>query len=407
MFKIIEGGVCAPQGFSANGIHCGIRKNRTKRDIALIISDVPAAAAATYTTNLVKGAPLTVTKNNIANGYAQAVICNSGNANTCNANGIEVAEEMCKLVEKYTDVKAEDVIVASTGVIGQPLNLEPIANGMKELADGLGNSLDHADYASEAILTTDLVKKEIAVSFTLGGKECKIAGIAKGSGMIHPNMATMLVFITTDAAISPEMLQKALSADIKKTFNMISVDGDTSTNDTLLILANGMAGNEMITCKNEDYYKFMEALNYVNTKMAKMMAGDGEGATALLETKVIHAKTKQDAKILAKSVICSSLTKAAIFGHDANWGRILCALGYSGVNFDPENIELFFQGENGTIQIFKDGVACDYSEEEASKILAEPEVRILVDMKAGEEEACAWGCDLTYDYVKINADYRS
>ena len=407
MFKIIDGGVCAPKGFSANGIHCGIRKIRTKRDIALIVSDVPAAAAATYTTNLVKGAPLTVTKNNIANGYAQAVICNSGNANTCNANGIEIAEAMCKLVSEHTDVKAEDVIVASTGVIGQPLDLEPIANGMKELAAGLGKDNEHADYASEAILTTDLVKKEIAVSFTLGGKECKIAGIAKGSGMIHPNMATMLVFITTDAAISPEMLQKALSTDIKNTFNMISIDGDTSTNDMVSVMANGLAGNTMIESEGEDFEIFAKALNTVTIHLCKMVAGDGEGATKLLECAVSGAKDEKCAKTVAKSVICSSLLKAAMFGADANWGRVLCAIGYSGADVDVNKIDVSFSSKEGTIAVCKNGAGVDFSEEIAKKILLEKEINIIINLNDGDVSATAWGCDLTYDYVKINGDYRT
>ena len=407
MFKVIDGGICAPQGFSANGIHCGIRKNRSKRDIALILSDAPAAAAATYTTNLVKGAPLTVTKNNIANGYAQAVICNSGNANTCNANGIEIAEAMCKLVSEHTDVKAEDVIVASTGVIGQPLDLEPIANGMKELAAGLGKDSEHADYASEAILTTDLVKKEIAVSFTLGGKECKIAGIAKGSGMIHPNMATMLVFITTDAAISPEMLQKALSTDIKNTFNMISIDGDTSTNDMVSVMANGLAGNTMIESEGEDFEIFAKALNTVTIHLCKMIAGDGEGATKLLECAVSGAKDEKCAKTVAKSVICSSLLKAAMFGADANWGRVLCAIGYSGADVDVNKIDVSFSSKEGTIAVCKNGAGVDFSEEIAKKILLEKEINIIIKLNDGDVSATAWGCDLTYDYVKINGGYRT
>ena len=407
MFNIIEGGVCAPKGFSANGIHCGIRKNRTKRDIALIVSDAPCSAAATYTTNLVKGAPLTVTKNNIANGYAQAVICNSGNANTCNANGIEVAEKMCQLVSEYTDVKAEDVIVASTGVIGQPLDLEPIENGMEELAKGLGSDAEHGDYASEAILTTDLVKKEIAVSFNLGGKECKIAGIAKGSGMIHPNMATMLVFITTDAAISPEMLQKALSTDIKNTFNMVSVDGDTSTNDMVSVMANGLAGNAMIEAEGEDFEIFAKALNTVTIYLCKMIAGDGEGATKLLECSVSGAKDEKCAKTVAKSVICSSLLKAAMFGADANWGRVLCAIGYSGADVDVNKIDVSFSSKEGTIAVCKNGAGVDFSEEIAKKILLEKEINIIIELNDGDASATAWGCDLTYDYVKINGDYRT
>jgi len=407
MFNIIEGGVCAPKGFTANGIHCGIRKNRTKRDIALIVSEVPAAAAATYTTNLVKGAPLTVTKNNIKNGYAQAVICNSGNANTCNANGIEVAEKMCSFVEKHTGIKAEDVIVASTGVIGQPLNLEPIEAGMEELVKGLGSDAAHGDYASEAILTTDLAKKEIAISFTLGGKECNIAGIAKGSGMIHPNMATMLVFITTDAAISPEMLQKALSSDIKNTFNMISVDGDTSTNDMVSVMANGLAGNPVIDKEGKDFDTFAKALNSVTVYLCKMIAGDGEGATKMLECSVSGAKDEKCAKTVAKSVICSSLLKAAMFGADANWGRVLCAIGYSGADVDVNKIDVSFSSCAGTIDVCKNGAGVDFSEEIAKKILLEKEITIIIELNDGDASASAWGCDLTYDYVKINGDYRT
>ena len=402
--KTINGGVCAAQGFTASGVHCGIRKNKTKRDLALIYSSVPANAAAVYTTNLVKGAPLLVTKKHIADGKAQAVICNSGNANTCNANGVEIAEQMSELLAKELKIKAEDVVVASTGVIGQPLDIAPIASGIPALVKGLGQ---HSEEAAEGIMTTDTKLKEIAVSFTAGGRECKIGGICKGSGMIHPNMCTMLGFVTTDVNISKEMLQKCVSADVVDSFNMISVDGDTSTNDTLLVLANGMAGNEEITAEGEDYDNFCKALHEITTFLAKKMAGDGEGATALFETKVIHAASKEDARTLAKSVICSSLTKAAIFGHDANWGRILCALGYSGAKFDPENVDLYFESKSGKIHIFGNGVACDYSEEEATKILSDPEVTALVDMHMGDAEATAWGCDLSYDYVKINADYRS
>ena len=404
MFNIIDGGVCAAKGFKANGIHCGIRKNRTKRDIALIVSDVKAAAAATYTTNLVKGAPLTVTKNNIADGYAQAVICNSGNANTCNANGIEIAEKMCELVEKETGISAKDVVVASTGVIGQPLDITPIANGMAELYNGLG---DNSKFASEAILTTDTKEKEIAVSFTVGGKECKIGGIAKGSGMIHPNMATMLVFITTDAAISPQMLQKALSADIKNTFNMVSIDGDTSTNDMVSVLANGLAGNEMITEENADFEIFCKALNTVTVYLCKCIAADGEGATKMLECNVSGAKTEAIAKTVAKSVICSSLTKAAMFGADANWGRVLCAIGYSGADVDVNKIDVAFKSAAGIIPVCKNGAGIDFSEEIAKKILLENEINIIIKLNDGDASADAWGCDLTYDYVKINGDYRT
>ncbi len=407
MFKIIEGGICAPKGFSANGIHCGVRKNRTKRDIALILSEAPCAAAATYTTNLVKGAPLTVTKNNIANGYAQAVICNSGNANTCNADGIEVAQKMCALVAEEIGIDKNDVIVASTGVIGQPLNIEPIKEGLPELVKGLGSDALHSSYASEAILTTDLVEKEIAISFTLGGKECRIAGIAKGSGMIHPNMATMLVFITTDVAISPEMLQKALSTDIKNTFNMISIDGDTSTNDMVSVMANGLAGNTMIESEGEDFEIFAKALNTVTIHLCKMIAGDGEGATKLLECTVSGAKDEKCAKAVAKSVICSSLLKAAMFGADANWGRVLCAIGYSGVQVDVNKIDVSFSSKEGTIAVCKNGAGVDFSEEIAKKILLEKEINIIIELNYGNSSATAWGCDLTYDYVKINGDYRT
>ena len=404
MFKIIDGGICAAKGFSANGIHCGIRKNRTKRDIALIVSEVKAAAAATYTTNLVKGAPLTVTKNNIADGYARAVICNSGNANTCNANGIEIAEKMCSLVSKETGIDAKDVIVASTGVIGQPLDIEPIEKGMSELAAGLG---DHSDFASEAILTTDLAKKEIAVSFTIDGKECKIGGIAKGSGMIHPNMATMLVFITTDVSITPAMLQKALSGDIKNTFNMVSVDGDTSTNDMVSVLANGLAGNKIIDSEGEDFDIFMKALNTVTVHLCKSIAADGEGATKMIECNVNGAKSESCAKTVAKSVICSSLTKAAMFGADANWGRVLCAIGYSGADVDVNKIDVAFSSAAGTIDVCKNGAGVNFSEEIAKKILLEKEINIIIELNDGDCSATAWGCDLTYDYVKINGDYRT
>ena len=407
MFKVIDGGICAPQGFSANGIHCGIRKNRSKRDIALILSDAPAAAAATYTTNLVKGAPLTVTKENIKDGYARAVICNSGNANTCNADGIEVANKMCALVADEIGIDAKDVIVASTGVIGQPLEIEPIKNGIPSLVCGLGRSSEHSDYASEAILTTDLIKKEIAISFTLGGKECRIAGIAKGSGMIHPNMATMLVFITTDVAISPAMLQKALSTDIKNTFNMISVDGDTSTNDMVSVMANGLAGNALIETEGEDFEIFAKALNSVTVHLCKMIAGDGEGATKMLECSVHGAKNEKCAKAVAKSVICSSLLKAAMFGADANWGRVLCAIGYSGADVDVNKIDVSFSSKEGSITVCKNGAGVDFSEEIAKKILLEKEINIIIELNDGKEAATAWGCDLTYDYVKINGDYRS
>ncbi len=403
--ELIKGGVCAAKGFTANGVHCGIRHNRKKRDLALIFSEVPATAAAVYTTNLVKGAPLLVTKAHIANGVAQAVICNSGNANTCNANGVEIAEKMSALVAKKLNVKAEDVVVASTGVIGQPLNITPIENGMDALADGL--SVDGGMNAAEAIMTTDLAVKEVAVEFTVGGKVCRMGGIAKGSGMIHPNMATMLVFITTDAKISAEMLNKALKSDIQETFNMISIDGDTSTNDMVTVLANGMAGNEEITEDNEDFKEFMKALNSVNVALCRMIAGDGEGASKLLECSVTGAKTLKDAKTVAKSVICSSLLKAAMFGADANWGRVLCAIGYSGADVDVNKIDVAFKSVKGVIPVCKNGSGVEFSEEKAKEILLEKEIIIMVDLNDGENSSKAWGCDLTYDYVKINGDYRT
>ena len=403
--KLITGGICAAKGFMANGVHCGIRKNRTKRDLALIYSEVKAKAAAVYTTNLVKGAPLTVTKNNISDGYAQAVICNSGNANTCNADGIEIAEKMCDLVARHLGVSAKDVVVASTGVIGQPLSIEPIAGGMEELCNGL--SYDGCANAAEAIMTTDTVMKEVACEFEIGGKMCKIGCIAKGSGMIHPNMATMLVFITTDAAISSEMLKKALSCDIQNTFNMLSIDGDTSTNDMVTILANGMAGNEEITCEGEDFDTFMKALNTVTVHMCRMIAGDGEGATKLLECIATGADTLEAAKTAAKSVICSSLLKAAMFGADANWGRVLCAIGYSGADVDVNKIDVAFRSAKGTVKVCENGAGIEFSEEIAKEILLEKEIEILINLGDGKYGASAWGCDLTYDYVKINGDYRT
>ncbi len=403
--EIINGGVCAAKGFTANGIHCGIRRNRSKRDLALIYSEVPASAAAVYTTNLVKGAPLLVTKRHLANGTAQAVICNSGNANTCNANGIEIAEQMGQLLGDALSIDANDVVVASTGVIGEPLDITPIKNGIPELISGL--SADGSQNAAEGIMTTDTRLKEIAVSFTVGGKECRIGGIAKGSGMIHPNMATMLVFITTACAISPAMLQKALSSDIKDTFNMVSVDGDTSTNDMVTVLANGMAGNDEITADGEDFNAFMKALNTINVNLCRRIAGDGEGATKLLECKVTGAADIATAKTVAKSIICSSLTKAAMFGADANWGRILCAIGYSGADVDVTKIDVRFSSTKGEILVCQNGAGVPFSEEIAKEILLEDEINILVSLNSGEADATAWGCDLTYDYVKINGDYRT
>ena len=403
--NIISGGVCAAKGFRANGVHCGIRKNHSKKDLALIVSDVPATAAAVYTTNLVKGAPLTVTKNHISNGVAQAVICNSGNANTCNANGIEIAENMSALVEKSTGIAANDVVVASTGVIGQPLDITPIANHMDVLTEGL--SYDGSLNAAQAIMTTDTISKEIAVEFTVGGKVCRMGGIAKGSGMIHPNMATMLVFITTDCAISADMLQKALSTDITNTFNMLSIDGDTSTNDMVTVLANGMAGNAEITADGEDFSVFMKALNTITVSLCRTIAGDGEGATKLLECTVTGADTMDAAKTAAKSVICSSLLKAAMFGADANWGRVLCAIGYSGADVDVTKVDVSFRSAKGEVAVCKDGAGIPFSEEIAKEVLLEKEIEILISVGNGPFSASAWGCDLTYDYVKINGDYRT
>ena len=403
--KLINGGVCAAKGFTANGVHCGVRKNRTKKDLALIYSEVPASCAAVYTTNLVKGAPLDVTKKHIENGVAQAVICNSGNANTCNANGIEIAEQMCDLLGAALNIAPSDVVVASTGVIGQPLSIEPIKSGIPALVAGL--STDGCDAAAEGIMTTDTIKKEVAVAFELGGKTCRMGGIAKGSGMIHPNMATMLVFITTDAAIAPEMLKLALSTDIAATFNMVSVDGDTSTNDMVTVLANGMAGNETVSTEGEDFATFMKALNTVTVALCRMIAGDGEGATKLLECTVSGADDIQLARTVAKSVICSSLLKAAMFGADANWGRVLCAIGYSGADVDVHKVDVSFRSPKGEILVCKDGAGVEFSEEIAKEILLEREIEILVSVGDGDMSATAWGCDLTYDYVKINGDYRT
>ena len=403
--KLINGGICAAKGFSAGGVHCGIRKNRTKKDLSLIWSEVPAKAAAVYTTNLVKGAPLTVTKRNIADGIAQAVICNSGNANTCNANGIEIAEQMCELIGAALKISPKDVVVASTGVIGQPLDIEPIKNGIPALVASLDANNDAA--AAEGIMTTDTMMKEIAVEFELGGKTCHLGGIAKGSGMIHPDMATMLVFITTDAAISSEMLNKALKGDIAGTFNMLSIDGDTSTNDMVTVLANGMAGNTEITSDGADFAEFMKALNTVNVGLCRMIAGDGEGATKLLECKCTGAADLATARTVAKSVVCSSLLKAAMFGADANWGRVLCAIGYSKADVDVAKIDVSFTSKAGTIPVCKNGAGIDFSEELAKTILLEKEIEIEVALNSGDASATAWGCDLTYDYVKINGDYRT
>lgn len=405
MIKKIEGGVCAAKGYKANGIHCGIRHNTTKNDLSMILSDVPASAAGVYTKNLVKGAPIYVTKKHIENGIAQAVIVNSGNANTCNADGIEVAEKMCALTGEVLGLDPHDIIVASTGVIGQRLDITPIANGMRKLADGLSYT-GNAE-AAKGIMTTDTIMKEAAVEFEIDGKICHLGAMGKGSGMIHPNLATMLIFITTDAAISPELLDKALKTDVQNSFNMVSVDGDTSTNDTVVIMANGLAGNEKITSEDDSFRIFMEALNTVTVELCRMIAGDGEGATKFLECTVSGAADKDTAKTVAKSVICSSLLKAAMFGADANWGRVLCAIGYSGADVDVTKIDVSFSSDKGEILVCIDGAGVDFSEEKAKEILLEKDVKILVELKQGRENASAWGCDLTYDYVKINGDYRS
>lgn len=401
-----EGGVTAPKGFRANGIHCGIRKNKDKKDLMLIVSDVLCDAAAVYTQNLVCGAPVTVTRENLKNGKARAVICNSGIANTCNADGVEKAEAMCALTEQYTGIPANDVVVASTGVIGQPIDLEPIQSGMQTLVDGLNENGSSA--AAQAIMTTDTVKKEIAVSVELsGGKTCTLGAIAKGSGMIHPNMATMLSFITTDANISAEMLQKALRWCVTRSYNMLSVDGDTSTNDTVAILANGLCGNTRIETENEDYNAFCSALFEICSHVVRMLAKDGEGATKLVVCEVVGAADEETARICAKSVIRSPLVKTAMFGSDANWGRVLCALGYAGAAIDVSKIDVSFRSRKGTVPVCKNGAGIEFSEEKAKEVLLEDEIEILVDLNSGDAEATAYGCDLTYDYVKINGDYRT
>lgn len=404
-FHIIEGGVTAAKGFQASGIHCGIRKNRSKADLALIYSDVPCAAAAVYTQNLVKGAPIAVTKRNIADGMARAVICNSGNANTCNADGEEKAQKMCDLIAAELHIDASDVIVASTGVIGQVLPIEPIANSVKTLAEAL--SATGSNDAAKAIMTTDTVEKEYALEVELDGKTVTIGGITKGSGMIHPNMATMLGFLSTDASIMPELLNEALHTAIEDTFNMVSVDGDTSTNDMVSVMASGLAENQTITEKNHDYELFTQALTEVCAVLSRKIAKDGEGATRLLECAVTGAKTKEDARTVAKSVICSNLLKCAIFGADANWGRVLCAIGYSGANININGVDVAFESKQGRIEVCKNGAGLPFDEDIAKKILLEDDIIVAVTLHEGSECATAYGCDLTYDYVKINGDYRS
>lgn len=406
--RIIEGGVTAAQGFEAAGVEASI-KYQNRKDMAMIFSRVPCQAAGVFTSNVVKAAPVLWDKEVVEHSpYVQAVIVNAGIANACTGRqGYDCCKQTAGKAAQVLDISEDAVLVASTGVIGWQLPVEKITAGVEKLAAVKAHTPEAGQAAVEAIMTTDTVPKQAAVEIEIGGKKVTVGGMCKGSGMIHPNMCTMLGFVTTDLDISKELLQEALREDVVDTFNMISVDGDTSTNDTLVVLANGLAGNPRITTKNDDYYKFKEALNYIDTTLAKKMAGDGEGATALFETKVIHAASKQEARMLSKSVVCSSLTKAMIYGHDANVGRIMCALGYAGVDFDPEQVDIFCESDEMRMQICKDGMLTDYDEEEATKILSAPEVRVIVDMKRGEESAAAWGCDLTYDYVKINADYRS
>lgn len=419
LMKKIKGGVTAAKGFRAAGTAAGI-KYKDRMDMAMIYSEVPCGVAGTFTKNIVKAAPVKWDQKVVyETKAAQAVVINAGIANACTGKeGMDCCEATAGRAAKMLGVPQTQVLVASTGVIGMQLPMDRICAGIDAMAAQLtapaslqgchaAACLESGHAAARAIMTTDTHEKEAAVELTLGSKTVTIGGMCKGSGMIHPNMCTMLSFVTTDAAISQELLLEALQADVEDTYNMISVDGDTSTNDTCLLLANGMAGNEEITEKNEDYAAFCEALHSVNETLAKQMAGDGEGATALFAVKVVGAATKEQAKILSKSVITSSLTKAAIYGHDANWGRILCAMGYSGAEFDPEQVDLYFESAAGNMQIIKDGVALDYSEEEATKILSEPEVTAIADIKQGDAQATAWGCDLTYDYIKINADYRS
>lgn len=406
--KVINGGVTAAQGFQAAGIAAGIKKGNAK-DMAMIYSTVPCRAAGTFTTNIVKAAPVKWDQQIVYHApVAQAVVCNSGIANACTGEeGYSYCKKTAQTAAAILGIPEDSVLVASTGVIGKQLPMDILEAGVKKMVPLLSETEAAGTLAAESIMTTDTVKKEIAVETEINGKKVTIGGMCKGSGMIHPNMCTMLGFLTTDVNISKELLQEALSDNVKDTYNMVSVDGDTSTNDTVLLLANGQAGNKEITEKNEDYSKFTEALGYVNTWLSKHIAADGEGATALFEVKVIHAESKEQAVTLSKSIITSNLTKAAIFGHDANWGRILCAMGYSGAKFDPEKVDLYFESAAGKLKIIEDGVATGYSEEEATKILSEKEVTAIADIKMGEAQAAAWGCDLTYDYVKINADYRS
>lgn len=406
--KVINGGVTAAKGYQAASVAAGI-KYQDRKDMALIYSEVPCTAAGTFTRNIVKAAPVRWDQEVIKNSNnVQAIIANSGIANACTGvMGMENNKAMAEAVAEKLNLTADMVLTASTGVIGKQLNMEPVFNGINQLVKSLSTTIEAGTLAAEAIMTTDTCKKEVAVQFELGGKTVTVGGMSKGSGMIHPNMGTMLAFLTTDVAISKELLQEALYEDVQGTYNMISIDGDTSTNDSCFLLANGMAGNTEITTKDDNYYRFVEALNTVNTTLAKLMAGDGEGATKLLEVKVVNAESKTEAVTLSKSVATSSLVKTAVYGNDANWGRILCALGYSGVEFDPEKVDLYIESVEGKLKLVEDGMGTDFSEEFATKILSSKEVCAIIDMKMGMAMATAWGCDLTYDYIKINADYRS
>lgn len=405
--KKINGNVCASKGFLANGIYCGIKKNKEKKDLAIIYSNTLCSVGAVYTQNKACGANITVSKEHLKDGKAKAIICNSGNANTCNKNGVEIAKEMCKLTADVLNIDEKEVAVASTGVIGVPLPIEPIKNNIKQLIDNANHSEEHAKNAASAIMTTDTFMKEVAYEFEIDGKTIHIGGIAKGSGMIHPNMATMLAFLTTDCNITSEMLQKALSEDTKSTYNMVSVDGDTSTNDMCVVLANGEAGNTLIDKEDENYKIFCQALNMTNTYLSKAIAKDGEGATKLIECKVINAESLALARTIAKSVITSNLVKAAMFGCDMNWGRISCAIGYTEADFDINKVSINVGSKYGEMNVYKDGLGVEFNEDEALKILKEDEIKVTINMNCGNYKATAWGCDLTYDYVKINGSYRS
>ena len=407
-YKEVAGGICAPKGFAAAGVHCGIRANHSEKyDLALIKAEVRCAAAGVYTTNKVCGAPIKVDRAHLADGYAQAIVVNSGNANTCAANGVALAEECCALVGKALNMDAKDVLPASTGVIGQPMVIDPFARGIPAAAEKLAATAQGSTDAATAIMTTDTHKKEYAIQFELGGKVCTVGAIGKGSGMIAPNMATMLCFATTDCAISPAMLDKAIHQVTEKTFNMISIDGDTSTNDTCCVLANGLAGNPVITEKGPDYEAFLAALQALCMEMARKMASDGEGATHLITCTVTGAASEQSAETISKSVIGSALTKAAIFGADANWGRVLCAMGYSGEDFDPDKVDISFVSDAGSVQVCAKGRGLDFDEAMAKKVLTEHDVTIAITMGEGAASCTCWGCDLTYEYVKINGDYRT